>query len=227
MEKLLGKNILFITAHPDDESFLASGTIYRNRASGGRSVIVCATYGEEGKSHVKKAVTAKELRSIRKAELEKVSQFLKVDKLHHLGLPDGKLPEYEKELYEKVMRIIRGSKPELIASFGSDGISGHVDHIAIGRVAKRAARQCKIPFMAFSPTPSFAKQFETAKRRRAHGVYATSIHHAPHTIKIKVDPKIKMKALLFHASQMSDKNPFTHFSKKVIREILNYEYFRM
>jgi len=53
----LGKRLLVVTAHPDDESFLASGTMLANANAGGNNFVFCATLGERGKSHLEQAVT--------------------------------------------------------------------------------------------------------------------------------------------------------------------------
>jgi len=53
----LGSKILVFTAHPDDESYLAAGTIYENTRRGGKTFLVCATGGELGSAHLKKPIS--------------------------------------------------------------------------------------------------------------------------------------------------------------------------
>ena len=65
----LGKKILVITAHPDDESFFAAGTIYKNQRLGGKTFLICGTAGEKGSGHLKKKLTEKQLAAMRKKEL--------------------------------------------------------------------------------------------------------------------------------------------------------------
>ena len=57
MKNFLGKRILVLTAHPDDEGYAMAGSIYKNYALGGSVFLLCATYGEKGMSHLKRPVS--------------------------------------------------------------------------------------------------------------------------------------------------------------------------
>lgn len=52
------------------------------------------------------------------------------------------------EVRAKGDEVIRSFRPEIIISFGPDGISGHVDHIAVEARAQQLAAQCHLPFAA-------------------------------------------------------------------------------
>ncbi len=220
-KELLGKKLLFITAHPDDETFLASGTIYANFKAGGKSAIVCATNGEKGKARVGEAVTEKQLAEIRKKELEKVSKILKVDWLIPLNLPDRNLGLHARKIHKKITQVVRSWKPDVVISFGPDGVSGHLDHICVGKVAKNIAKEFKVPFLAFAASPSLVKEFHLAKLRRSYGAYSKEVVHQGHTLKIKANSKVKKQAFLCHKSQ----DLFAHLSKEIINEVLNYDFF--
>ena len=88
MKRILGEKILFVTAHPDDESYQAAGTMLKNHQAGGASYVACATFGEKGRSHIKRKVTLGQLKILRKKELLLVSKFLKVSGLLMPGLPE-------------------------------------------------------------------------------------------------------------------------------------------
>jgi LmbE family N-acetylglucosaminyl deacetylase len=222
----LGKKLLFITAHPDDESFLAAGTIVKNKAAGGESYIICATYGERGRSHVKEEVTAAQLKRIRKQEFRKVSAFLEVKRIWGLGLPDKDLKNHKKDFFEKCAAVGQTLHPDYIVSFGQDGISGHEDHIAAHSVAKKVARKLKIPLVQFALAPWFKDNFFTwLGGRKKHGAYARHEKFGVCNCKISVDPVKKMKALKMHASQMNKGNPFVGFPERAAKEWLNAEYF--
>ena len=45
---ILGRKIVWLFAHPDDECYLAAGTIYENYRNGGENYLICATAGEQG-----------------------------------------------------------------------------------------------------------------------------------------------------------------------------------
>jgi LmbE family N-acetylglucosaminyl deacetylase len=227
MNRLVGKRLLFVTAHPDDESYLAAGTMLKNHAAGGVSYVACATFGEKGKSHIKKGVTVGELKKRRKKELLAASKFLKVSGLLIPGLPDAELgsKSNQSSFFKSLLPFAAKLQPAYIISFGKDGVSGHMDHISVGKVAKQVAKKLKIPFLKFSAPPELHKSLEELKRRRKHGKYVKSIKRQPHDIEIKVNPLKKLKALHFHKSQLDREGPLANFSTKAVKQILTREYF--
>lgn len=222
----LGKRLLVITAHPDDESYAAAGTIYKNRQRGGRTFIVCATFGEKGKSHLKKPVSDRQMKNIRGKELLAASKFLRAEKLFALGMPDASLRFHESAIFAKCLAIAEKTKPDFILSFGDDGISGHTDHITVGRAARRVAKKLKLPFAAFALPPRFAQNAPVwLKTRRKHGHYGHPIGFLRPNIKISIDGKIKKRALRFHKSQMDSRAAFAGFPKYAVQALFRAEYF--
>ena len=110
MLNFLGKKLLFVVAHPDDESFTASGTIWENHLAGGKNFILCATLGEQGKSHLKKPVSQSKLKQIRKQEITQTAKFLKVDRLMFLALPDTKVGQHQSRLAAKIIKTAKKTK---------------------------------------------------------------------------------------------------------------------
>jgi LmbE family N-acetylglucosaminyl deacetylase len=229
MNKILGKKILFVTAHPDDESYSVAGTMLRNHEAGGASYVACATFGEKGKSHIKRNVTSRQLKMLRKKELMAASRYLKVSGLLMSGLPDTELGrKYNQNVFfKRLLPFAAKHRPELIISFGKDGISGHIDHISVGKVAKKVAKKLKVPFLTFSAPPALHKSMEVLKRRRMHGKYVKLLKRQPHDIEIKVDPKKKLKALNFHKSQLDLEGPLAGFSANTVKQLLSREYFSL
>lgn len=229
-KNFLGKKLLFITAHPDDESYASAGTINTNNLAGGESYLICATLGERGRGHLLKPLSVKELKQKRKKELGAASRFLKIKQLFVLNLPDGGVINKKPQAYKRTLNIVSKIKPNYIISFGKDGMSGHLDHIAIGAVAEKVARKKHIPFIAYAMSPTRRKIFKQApqilKARRRFGRYAKTISHALPNIKIKINSAIKKKAVSFHKTQLGGKKPFAHFPKKLSREWLSHEYFK-
>jgi LmbE family N-acetylglucosaminyl deacetylase len=227
MNKILGERILFVTAHPDDESYVAAGTILKNHEAGGKSYVACATFGEKGISHIKKKVTARQLKILRKKELLAVSKFLKISELLLPGLPDAELGKKSNQeaFFKTLLPFARKHRPAFIFSFGKDGISGHIDHISVGKVAKKVAKKLKVPFITFSAPPELHKSMEELKKRRKHGKYVTRMNPQPYDIEIKVNPSKKLKALHFHKSQLDDEGPLAKFPQKAVKQILTREYF--
>ena len=226
----LGKRIVVLTAHPDDEGLVA-GTMYANHKAGGTTFLICATYGEKGKSHLAKLISDAALKRIRKEELFNAAKILKIDKVIFLGLPDAAVKENVKKLFKKVLPVIRKIAPEYILSFGPDGVSGHWDHITVGKVARRIAKKLKVPMAAFtisdarifSTNGNIGKKFFLARRK--FGKYAGIPKHRKGDIKIKVDAATKRRAMRSHVSQFGTAGPFSQLPKRAAEKMFAYEYF--
>jgi len=225
MQPFIGKKLLFLVAHPDDETFTAAGTMYENHLHGGENYIICATSGERGKSHITRPITFKELSQMREKELKAAAKYLKVKGLYFLHFPDTKLNQKTEQLAVKSEELIRKIKPDYIISFGPDGMSGHLDHIAAGQVAKALAKKLKLPFLAFGASPALRQRFGKVKKRRRYGKYAKSVRHALPNVKIKIDLKHKAKAFSFHKSQFGPSTIFVNMPKSVQKSFMDYEYF--
>ncbi len=226
VKNFLGKKILVITAHPDDESYCAAGTAIENHRLNGQTILICATLGEKGKSHLKKLVSDSELKRIRRQELNRACKLAHIAKLFVLNLPDGNVKNFVDKFRSQAMKIAKRYKPEVVLGFGRDGISGHYDHVAAGRVAKHLARELGVPFFRFTVSPVLHGKATTwFMQRRKHGRYKRDVTFIHPTIKIKIDPKKKKQVLRSHASQMDGKNLSTGFPAYAVKELLRAEYF--
>lgn len=227
LHPFLGKTLLVFTAHPDDETFGMAGTIHKNQQKGGRTFVICATLGEKGASHLKKPVSERGLKAIRKKELMHSTRFLGVSRVYSLGLPDGGLKHCKKELFEKSVAIAQCVKPDAILSYGQYGMSGHWDHIAAGIVAKRIAKKLCISLYTLTIPPELVAEFvERIKARRRNPHYTKKLpEFETPAIKIAVDPKMKMRAAAFHQSQIDDGKPFSSLPPRLRRLRLRAEYF--
>lgn len=199
---IFGKNILVITAHPDDETYFAAGTIAENARRGARNTILCATRGEEGSSNLPDGLNKSAVKKERKRRLLVVAKLLNVSKLVILKIPDGRVKDHQEGLYKACVALIQKDKPHVIISFGPDGITGHWDHIAVGKVSKRIAEDFSIPFYEFSLPPDFSQaDFQELHFRRRAKTYLRNVTYTMPNVKIKVNSKIKRKALNFYAPQ--------------------------
>src|SRR3954452_12842907 len=85
------KRILFIGAHPDDETFFAAGTFAKYRELGVEIHVLCATRGDQGKSGG--YCTAEELPAVRERELADAMQAIGGANIQFLPYQDKKLSE--------------------------------------------------------------------------------------------------------------------------------------
>lgn len=125
--KQLG-TIMFVGAHPDDESFTSAGLL--SAAVSNNQIVVCvtATMGEKGVQDESRWPVI-DLADIRTAEMEQVMQLIGVKYYHCLGYSDGHCVNVSiEEAVSKIDEFIDKYHVDTIITFGPDGLSGHVDH---------------------------------------------------------------------------------------------------
>lgn len=123
---LSGRSLLAVFAHPDDESLSCGGLLAWCTQLGARVSLVCATRGEHGLGG------QQELGEIRTRELEAASRILGITDVIVLDYADGMLPWADAARLEADIRnAIRRIHPEVVITFGEDGLYWHPDHIAV------------------------------------------------------------------------------------------------
>lgn len=133
------KKVLFaVFAHPDDEAFGPSATIIKEVQAGAELHLVCATRGEGGMNVDNHA----DLGAVRLKEWQKAADMMGATACHNLEYADGTLcnQTYHK-IAQKVETLIReacarADEPlELcLMTFDTNGLTGHLDHIAISYI---------------------------------------------------------------------------------------------
>jgi len=131
------KKVLAVFAHPDDESFGPGGILALWAEQGVEIHLLCATYGEAGQG--------KKLGEIRSEELRVAGKILGIKKVEFLDFKDGRignqdLAKLEKIITDKVNRF----RPDTILTFDLNGVSGHLDHIAVASATTQAFRKTMI-----------------------------------------------------------------------------------
>jgi LmbE family N-acetylglucosaminyl deacetylase len=126
----MSRTLLGVWAHPDDEAYTSAGLMAEFRARGDRVVVVTATRGERGTSDPATWPPAR-LAARRHAELRNSLATLDVDELHLLGYEDGACETGDGT--DIIAGHIARIEPDVIVTFGPDGLTGHPDHLAISR----------------------------------------------------------------------------------------------
>jgi len=156
------ERVLFVHAHPDDESISTGGTIALLVDAGSAVTVLTATRGELGVD-----------RGDRVANLAEAVRILGVTDHRFLGGVDARWPgkaprEYSDsgsessassliaapfgEVATDVAAVIEDVKPTIVVSYdeaGGSGLShgtGHPDHIRVHQAARRAAEVMDVPF---------------------------------------------------------------------------------
>ncbi|MGH2428613.1 MAG: PIG-L family deacetylase [Candidatus Limnocylindria bacterium] len=148
--------VLFVHAHPDDESVATGGTIARLVDEGVRVDLVTCTDGAEGEVHdpdLDADEARPRLAAIRREELACSVAALGDGAIRHhvLGYRDSGMvgtdanahPHafWQADLDEatgRLVEIVRGARPVVIVSYDSNGNYGHPDHINAHRIARAA-----------------------------------------------------------------------------------------
>ncbi len=126
--------LLFVFAHPDDESFSGAGTAMKYAAAGARVVLVTATLGERGRSGDPPVCAPGELAACRQRELRHAAAIIGVDELHLLGFRDRELSEADPDAVRRpLVATIRRVQPSVVITFDPHGFNRHPDHVAISR----------------------------------------------------------------------------------------------
>jgi N-acetyl-1-D-myo-inositol-2-amino-2-deoxy-alpha-D-glucopyranoside deacetylase len=162
--------VLFVHAHPDDESMGTGGTIARLVAEGVRVDLVTCTDGAEGEIHdptLDPEEARPRLAQIRAAELACSVQALGGGAIHHhmlgyrdsgmIGTDSNSHPDcfWQADLGEatrRLLEIVREARPAVIISYDENGNYGHPDHINAARIARDA-------YLASSGEPGGVSRF--------------------------------------------------------------------
>jgi N-acetyl-1-D-myo-inositol-2-amino-2-deoxy-alpha-D-glucopyranoside deacetylase len=154
--------LVFVHAHPDDETLLTGGTIARYANEGTDVCLITCTDGEEGEvADVPELGTHDEIKAqlgvIRRDELTEACRRLGPVDLRMLGYHDSGMdgtPENEAAhafinqplagVVEKVVRIIEEVRPRAVVTYNEVGGYGHPDHIHAHRAAMEAASWCGV-----------------------------------------------------------------------------------
>lgn len=134
--------MLLVAAHPDDDAYGMAGTVALHADEPGfRFVLVHATDGAAGDIHPDFPATRATLGSIRRVEDERAWAALGRPPDRHvwLGYDDGTLADVPfEELVDRIAALLEEERPDVVGTFGPDGITGHPDHVQVGAATDAA-----------------------------------------------------------------------------------------
>jgi LmbE family N-acetylglucosaminyl deacetylase len=132
--------LMAILAHPDDESIGIGATLARYAAEGVDVTLITATrgqYGWPGAPAVNPGPEA--LGRQREAELRAAARALGLRELVLLDYVDGELDQADgDQVVCELVAHLRRVRPQVVVTFGLDGVYGHPDHMAISRLTTAA-----------------------------------------------------------------------------------------
>lgn len=134
------KKLLAILAHPDDETLGMGGMLAHYAAEGVETYVITATRGEYGWfGSPDEYPGPAALGRTREGELRRAAAILGVHEVTVLDYIDGELDQAEPEvIVAQLAAHVRRIRPDVVVTFGHDGLYGHPDHIAISQFATAA-----------------------------------------------------------------------------------------
>ncbi len=143
-------SLLGAYGHPDDEQGV-SGLMRKYANAGVNVTLVCATRGEAGEIAPGVNATPQTLGQVREEELRCAAEKIGLTNLYFLDYRDsgmiGTPPNDDPrclwqanllEVTEKLVRLVRRHKPQVLLTFDPNGGYGHPDHIKIHQAALMA-----------------------------------------------------------------------------------------
>ncbi len=209
--------VLAAFAHPDDESLLAGGTLASCAAVGAGVVLVCATRGELGASSSRRTPSPEALGAVRERELRAAGRALGAIAVECLGLPDGGLAGVDRSAVEvELVATLRRWRPQVVLTFGPEGVYWHPDHIAVHEFVCAAldivANESLLPRLDYATWPEgWLSEMMAAVRSRGlptdfFGLSPQAFGAPPASITTVRDVRpflaTKLRALRSHRSQL-------------------------
>jgi N-acetyl-1-D-myo-inositol-2-amino-2-deoxy-alpha-D-glucopyranoside deacetylase len=244
-------SILFVHAHPDDESIETGATMARYAAEGAHVCLVTCTRGEEGEVIPEdlRHLTGDRLGEYRVGELARACAALGVTDRRFLGgegrwrdsgmmgMPSNDDPRcfWRADLDEAtahLVRIVREVRPRAIVTYDANGFYGHPDHIQAHRVAWRAYREAGegARFYATAvPLSELAGATGGGPFAGAGSVAALGFGVPDEEVTTRVDAggylAAKLDAMRAHATQITVDEPYYALSNGIGLPVLAAEYY--
>jgi len=236
--------LVAVFAHPDDEAFGVGGALSRYAAEGVQVHVVTATRGEAGGIADAALATPANLAYVREQELRCACQAYGIQPPQFLGYTDGQMANaHQGQAVGKVVRLLREVKPQVVITFGPEGIYGHYDHIAAHRWATIAVELAADPH-CFPGNPGEPCQPHTVSKmyyrvlaeedvvampqegKRASvmmdGVPFYFVGYEAQEITTIVDvsayAEAKLRGIRCHATQLAADNRFAQASEEMLQE---------
>lgn len=160
------RTLAVVVAHPDDDAYGVAGVVALHRDDPDfRFLLVHATDGEGGAIAEGSGATRETLGAVRREEDRRAWRTIGCEPYRHdwFGYPDGGLADVPfEQLVGRIVAILEEERPDVVVTFGPDGITGHPDHVTIGRAASEAFVR-----LAGTPGPGF--------QRLCHGAIRQSV----------------------------------------------------
>jgi len=160
--------LIFVGAHPDDETFGLGAILAQYAASGVAVYYLCSTRGEAGTVDLLLMNGYPSIGDLRWAELTKAVKVLGLTGFFHLGYrdsgmdgsednkqPDALMNAPVEEAAGRIVKYFRRIKPDVVITHDPAGGYGHPDHIATHNATVRAFKLSGDPASYPEAGPAF------------------------------------------------------------------------
>jgi LmbE family N-acetylglucosaminyl deacetylase len=247
--------MMVVVAHPGDEAFGFGGAIASAAAEGAYVVVVCVTRGwydsrlaekspaPGGKNRDVKldALTWRNLDTVREDELRRSVAVLGVRVVRMLDYVEGDLDRADFDhLVGRIVEPIRMHRPEVILSFGPDGVTGDTDHVVLSRAVRAAYDRAARPLAYEDDIEEDQVAWRAAKLyqlvvppsavgllgERAPAEYGSA---AAPTVSLELGDlaALKLAAISRHVSQTGSTGPFHDWGTEARDAFLATEQYRL
>ena len=165
------RTLVFVGAHPDDESFGMGGTLAHYTAAGVKVYYVCGTRGEVGEVAPEFLKGFDTIAGLRTHELACAAEVLGLADVIYLGYrdsgmagtadnkhPDALAAAPLEEVAGRIVEVFRRLKPQVVITFDPIGGYHHPDHVAMHHAAVMAFHASADPSKYPASGPSFQPQ---------------------------------------------------------------------
>jgi len=255
-----GYTLLAVFAHPDDESLASGGLLAWCADRGARVSLLCLSRGERGRrerrestapetpdaaqaSDTAEAAHDGDLAATRARELAAAARVLGLDDVTLLRHADGMLPWLAPGVLEADVRAaIERLHPQVVVTFGEDGLYWHPDHIATHDATRDAVASLgtAAPVLYYVTTPpgqmraivdaAAARVADPSARRDILGIDAVDAFGAsaqPPTLVVDTGhhARRKLAALRCHRTQVAG-GPLERIDEADAAALLGVEHYR-
>ena len=246
---------MVIVAHPGDEAFGFGGAIAQAAGEGAYVVVVCATRGRfdprlldkppapGGRNrHYSKPLIWRNLDTVREDEMRRSVALLGVNVLRVLDYAEESLATLDPaELTGRLVEPIRMHRPDVILSFGPDGVTGDADHVAVSRAAESAFRMAAEPLAYEDDLEEDQVAWRAAKLYQlvvpssqlaslagmAPDAYGSPNAEPTLTLELGDLSRLKLAAISRHVSQTGSGGPFHDWTQEMRDGFLGTEHYRL
>ncbi len=255
-------SLLAVYAHPDDEQGI-SGSLARYARQGVNTSLICATRGEVGEIAPGTNATPETLGAVREAEMRCAAAKIGLRHLFFLDYRDSGMAgtaenEDPRSLHqanliqvaEKVTRIVREQKPQVMITFDAWGGYGHPDHIQMHKATLMAfwlagdprsfPEQLKNGLQVWAPSKLYFNVWARSRFTRYLEFLQSEGREIPEwlanfgnravpdeviTTRIDVSEyaKLKLESLLCHATQLGPNTIFRQIPENLWLEMVKTE----